>query len=115
MKLNIATFNCCSLRKNINLIRELSEKSYDLIFLQETFILEDRLGDFEYIDENYENLGVAAQYSEKAISSNAGRAEGGLACLWKRNVRFKIDKIMLLENLIGIRLILGNTSVLLVN
>ena len=115
MKLNIATFNCCSLRKNINLIRDLTENSYDIIFLQETFVLEDRLDDLTYIDENYESIGVAAEYSEKAISSNAGRAEGGLACIWKKNAPFKVDKIILQDNLIGIRLMLGNHSILLVN
>ena len=38
MELKVCSFNCCSLRKNVNVIRKLSEEKYDLIFQQETFI-----------------------------------------------------------------------------
>ena len=95
MDLKICTYNCCSLRKNINLIRGLTEDSIDIVFLQETLLLEEKLGDLAFIDENYDSVGVGAIYSEKALAANAGRAEGGLACLWKKNANFKVNKIII--------------------
>ena len=100
MDLKLCTFNCCSLKKNVNLVRELTSKSFDIIFLQETLVLEDRLGDLAFIDENYDSIGLGAQYSEKAITANAGRSEGGLACLWRRDGDFSISKIVLEEKYI---------------
>ena len=84
MDLKICPFNCCSLDKNIDVVRDLACQDYDLLFLQETFVTEDRLGDLAFIDENYEAVGSRAVYFERAIESNAGRCEGGMACLWKR-------------------------------
>ena len=65
--LKICTFNCCSLRKNIELIRELSDDGYDIIFLQETFLIEDKMGELDFIDENYECIGVGGAFSEKTV------------------------------------------------
>ena len=84
MDLKVINFNCCSLKKNIDVIRKLTNEGYDIIFLQETLLLEDRQGDLAFVDERYESAGIGAYYSEKALKSNAGRAEGGLACLWKK-------------------------------
>ena len=115
MDLKICTFNCCSLRKNINLVRKLTSDSFDIIFLQETFVLEDRLGDLEFIDENYDCVGLAATYSDRALTTNAGRAEGGLACLWKRNTHFKVNDVILEDKFIGLVLNIANKNILLVN
>ena len=49
--LKMCSFNCCSLRKNIDMIRELASGEYDFIFLQETFVTDEKLGMFEFIDE----------------------------------------------------------------
>ena len=50
MDLKLCTFNCCSLKKNIDLVRELTSKCFDIIFLQETLVTKDRLGDLAFID-----------------------------------------------------------------
>lgn len=114
-ELKICTYNCCSLRKNVDLIRGLCEDSIDIIFLQETFLLEERLGDLSYVSEMYDGVGISASYSEKALTANAGRAEGGLACLWKRNDKITIKEVMLEKKFIGVQLLAGNHSILLVN
>ena len=75
--LRLCTFNCCSLRKNIDLVRGLADARYDIIFLQETFITEEKLGELDFIDENYNCVGAPATYSEKAVKAGAGRPEGG--------------------------------------
>ena len=95
MALTICTLNCCSLTKNIDVIRELSSRDYDLVFLQETFVTENRLGDLNFVDEKYEAVGSPAVYSDRAIESNKGRCQGGLACLWRRETKFKIDKVVI--------------------
>ena len=79
MDIRISTYNCCSLRTNIEVIRSIVDKKFDLIFLQEIFITEDRLGDIAYIDDNYE-CRIAAIYSEKSLKSYRERYEGGLVC-----------------------------------
>ena len=56
--LKICSFNCCSLRKNIDLVRDLTNGCNDIVFLQETFVTEDKLGILDFIDENYECIGV---------------------------------------------------------
>ena len=116
MELKLCTYNCCSLRKNIDLIRELvDDKSFDILFLQETLLLEDRLGDLAYINENYDAVGTGSVYSEKALVANAGRSEEGLACLWKRNGDFSVVKVIKDENFIGMQILIGNCLILLVN
>ena len=115
MDLNICTYNCSSLKKNIDLIRDLTKESFDIIFLQETLLLEDRLGDLAFIDENYNSVGIAASFSEKALVSNAGRQQGGLAFLWKKSSLLKINKVTLENNFIAVNIVVGNRSVLLVN
>ena len=83
MDVSICSYNCCSLRKNIDIVRNLTEKKYDIIFLQETFVTEEKLGQLDYIDENYESAGVGAVYSERCLASMAGCPKGGMACLWR--------------------------------
>ena len=45
----LCSFNCCSLRKNIDVVRSLTQEEYDLIFLQETMVVEDKLGIFDFV------------------------------------------------------------------
>ena len=53
----ICTLNCCSLKKNIDLVRELTSYGYDFIFLQETFVTDDKLGILDFISEEYDCVG----------------------------------------------------------
>ena len=71
MELKVCSFNCCSLSKNINVIRKLTEEKYDLIFLQETFITDEKLGDLDYIDDHYQSIGVGAKLSQRSLVSMA--------------------------------------------
>ena len=115
MDLKLCTFNCCSLRKNIDIIRELTDCKYDIIFLQETFITEDKMGILDFIDERYECIGVPATYSEKVLTSNAGRPEGGMAILWRTASKFKVNKIIIEDNFMVFNFSVGNISIVIVN
>ena len=108
MELSVCSYNCCSLNKNIDIVRNLTNKGYDFIFLQETMVTENRLGDLSFIDEGYDAVGSSSTYSEKALESNSGRSEGGLACLWRRDANFKIAKIVIEKNFVVLSLIWGH-------
>ena len=88
------------MNKNIDIIRKLTDRSYAIIMLQETMLTNERLGDLGFIDENYESVGVGATFSEKSLESMSGRPQGGMACLWKTNSVFNVDKIVLEDNMI---------------
>ena len=113
--LKICSFNCCSLRKNIDLVRHLADGCNDIIFLQETFITEDKLGILDFIDEDYECIGVAANYSERSMTSNEGRPEGGMAVIWKKMSHFKVVSTVLKDNFMIFKLRIGDFNLLLVN
>ena len=115
MDLKICSYNCCSLRKNIDVVRDLAGQDYELLFLQETYVTDNRLGDLAFIDENYEAVGSGSVYSERAIESNAGRSEGGMACLWKRDSQFKINKVIIEKKFIVVSLVYNSLTILVIN
>ena len=92
MDINVCSFNVCSLRKNIDIVRNLTEKKFDIILLQETFIVDEKLGELDFIDEFYDSVGVGAVFSERSLASMSGRPKGGMACLWRKGSYFSIDK-----------------------
>ena len=115
MEIKISSYNCCSLRKNIDIVRKLTDSKYDIVFLQETFLIDDKLGDLDYVDEHYESIGVGAYFSERSLSSVAGRPQGGMGCLWRREADFAIDKVVLDQNMCILCLSYGNSKNILVN
>ena len=76
--------------------------SMALFFLQETLITEEKLGNLHF-------------YSERALESNAGRSEGGLACLWKRSAPFKVQKVIIEKNFIVMPLLINGITIVFVN
>ena len=73
------------------------------------------MGDLAFIDEKYDSIGIGAIDSKRAISASSGRAEGGLACLWKRDGKFKILKIILEDKLLALQIQISSHCILLVN
>ena len=115
MDLTVCSYNCCSLNKNIDIVRRLADGGCDIIFLQETLVTETRLGDLNFIDENFNVVGSASVYSEKAIESNSGRSEGGLACMWRKDAPFNIEKISIMKDYIVLSVKIGSLIIVLVN
>ena len=73
------------------------------------------MGDLDYVDEHYESIGVGAYFSERSLSSVAGRPQGGMGCLWRREADFAIDKVVLDQNMCILCLSYGNSKTVLVN
>ena len=115
MDFSICSYNCCSLNKNIDVVRELADDRYDVIFLQETLVTEDRMSELQFIHEDYEVVGVSSVFSERVLQSNAGRSEGGLACMWRRDSQIKIVKIRLEKDFIVLVLEINSVIIVLVN
>ena len=113
--IKVCTFNCCSLNKNIDVVRKITKCNNDLVFPQETLVPENRIGDLAFIEENYECIGSPAVYSEKALSSCSGRCEGGLACMWPKNVHFKIDNIKIRKDFIVMSILYNGVIIGIVN
>ena len=105
----------CSLRKNVDIVRELTKNKIDIIFLQETFTVDEKLGELDFIDEFYESVGVGAVFSDKSLVSMSGRPKGGMACLWRKGNHFKVDKIVLDRNLCVFSISVANYKIVLVN
>ena len=111
----VCTYNCCSLNKNIDAIRELTKRKYDLIALQETFITEEKIGILDYVDENYECIGVPAVYSDKVLAACSGRPEGGMAILWRKTLKFHINKVVTEKNFMVVTIDIASLSIAFVN
>ena len=78
-------------------------------------VTENRLDDLSFIDENYDVVGSTSVYSERAIESNGARSEGGLACMWRKNAQFRIDKIVTMKDYIIMTIRIGHLTIVIVN
>ena len=115
MELTFCSYNCCSFKKNVELIRELAAMNIDFIFLQESFVTDNELYILDYMDEKYKSLSVAATYSDKCIVSNSGRPMGGLVCFYKVESHYKVELIFTDKDLMIVRVDSNGLKILFVN
>ena len=115
MNLKICTYNCCSIIKNIDIIRDLTNKKMDLILIQETFLTSDKLGILDFIDENYNSFGVPAYFTEQNIIKTNGRPMGGLVCLWKKNSFVNVNILSSADDYVVLNLAFSDLNLTLVN
>ena len=111
----IFSYNCCSIRKNINIIRESLASDPDILFLQETLVPDDQLAIIDYIHENYKSINIPASYSEKSLLSFSGRPMGGLTCLYRSDVEFEFKPIYFDHSFMSINCIIDDNNILFVN
>ena len=107
------SYNCFSLSKNIELVRELTESNYDIIFLQETLVTDNNLGMLDFIDESYKSIGIGATHSNKSMESGYGRPMGGLGCIFKNNIPIKL--IDSSNDIMIVSITLNSVTLILVN
>ena len=115
MPITICTYNCCSLNKNIDIVRELTGRNIDFVFLQETFIVHEKLGILDFIDENYEVVGIGATISEENVISGKGRPRNGMACLWRKKLGITIVNIIVEAYFIILVIRIGNKQIVMIN
>ena len=114
-QLKICSYNCRSARSNFEIIKNLTNDNYDIIFLQETFLTNDILGMLDNINNNYNSILVPAIYSDKVLENLRGRPSGGLACLYRKNSHFGIEVVKLDDRFMIINCKVGNKNIILVN
>ena len=92
-KLNISTLNCEGLRRSKDYIRTyLDNNSCDILALQETWHLDNNIDCFSTIHDNYMYTAISGVDASKKIL--VGRPNGGVAILFKKSLRNKINIII---------------------
>ena len=77
------TFNCKNFKSSVDEIRELCQ-SHDLIFLQETWLLDSELTMLSQVDCDFSAQGVSTMDTNNQLIT--GRPYGGLAILWAKKL-----------------------------
>ena len=77
------SYNCHGLKSSVQDIYELCS-SYDIVFLQETWLLKDELHMLSTLHPECEGYGISSVDHEKGIL--AGRPYGGIGILWKKQI-----------------------------
>lgn len=81
--LQVATFNCRSIRNSLIEVQELCRRS-DVVLLQETWLLPHNLAFLNSIDHTFLSHGISAVDTGSEMLT--GRPYGGLAVLWRREL-----------------------------
>lgn len=83
MKISIISFNCRSIKRSCNSVTDLCEK-YDIIALQEHWLIPDDLGYLDKIHPDFSYHGVSAVDMSAGVLK--GRPYGGTAILWRTSL-----------------------------
>lgn len=96
----IVTYNCYSVRKSIDIVRELI-KLNDIVILQEILLLEEDLHFLDNIDNNFACISRPSRRAN-SVSGLDGRPVGGLAILYKKTLDFLIKEIVSCDNYLAV-------------
>ena len=84
MALRVITYNCCSIRKKIDIVKDLLNKC-DILLLQETLISSCQLDYVSNINNDFASVHLPSY--EPYLTGNEGRLSGGLSIFWKKRVK----------------------------
>ena len=112
MDLKIATFNCFSIRKRIDIVRELFSTN-DIVMLQEILLSADDLNIAQKLNPNFLSCHVPS-YDPSVLGLN-GRLSGGLSIFWNNSLNSFIKPINCSDNILGVRFSYNNISILIIN
>ncbi|XP_063545821.1 uncharacterized protein LOC134753808 [Cydia strobilella] len=107
------SFNCKNVKRSKDDIRQLC-KTYDLISLQETWLLPDEICFLDTIDENFGYTGTSAV--DTAAGMLRGRPYGGVALLWNKSV-FRNVSVVKCSNprICAVKITIGQRSFLVLS
>ena len=89
MELNISSYNCCSIRKRIDPVRDML-KSNDILLCQEIILLEEDCDMLRQLDEEFDVFYVPSKPPERL---GEGRPVGGLASFYRKSSNFNVESI----------------------
>ena len=110
--LRISSFNCHSIRKNVEVVKELMCKHH-IVFIQETMLTEDDTGYLSLLNDNFEYAAVPSSINYNLDS--CGRPQGGLAIYWNKSLKEYILPIFLNNRTMGIEFIIFEKRILFLN
>ena len=100
--------------KDCSVYRQGKPRSYDVIALQETWLLKQELGCVNNIHEKFNSFGISSVDCENDIL--VGRPYGGLAFLWRNELPYKCKVIQYNDNrILGLAIEIGDLSICLLN
>ena len=111
MDLKVISYNCQSVRSNYEIISKLLNDC-DILFLQETFLTDVNKDILDIINVDFSSAQTTAI---RKCDQFFGRASGGLAILWRKSCKIKTFPIYFNERIMAIKLIIGESSYLLIN
>ena len=102
MNLNIISYNCNSIRKKIDIIRELLNNC-DILFLQEILLTIDNVDFVEGIHNDFNNVIVPSQVKENTL----GRPQSGLVILYRKFLSKIITPVYFSKHFVAVTLTLS--------
>ena len=109
---SIVTFNCNSIRKNVDKVKTLAE-SFDIIMLQELMLMESDAGFLDKIHKDY--IAFSHLKDRKINGVNIGRPINGVAFLVNSALKDVITPVYISERFIGLIIDASPSKVLLIN
>ena len=111
--ITISTFNCKNVRSSWDEIKLLC-KDCDILFLQETWLLETDLVILSQIDPDFYCKGLSSMDSQNKL--HLGRPFGGLAVLWRKSLGACVNPVVYDDNrLLGAELMYDHVKILLIS
>ena len=111
MDLRVVSYNCFSIRKRIDPIKDILQNN-DILFCQEIILLKDDCSMLEQLDISFEVLYVPSRVPE---GHGDGRPIGGLAIFYRKSLGLDVRVVEEHENFQFIKIIANNETYFLGN
>ena len=96
--IKFASYNCNSVRKSVETVKNLLDKS-DVVFLQELMLSKSDLPILYEFHEDFDHVGFVKDCESQGI--NEGRPSRGVAIFWRKYLTSLITPIIIDDSLIG--------------
>ena len=111
MELRITSYNCCSIRKRVDPIKEILENN-DFLLCQEILLLEEDCNILRQIDEDFEVFYVP---SKNPQNLGDGRPIAGLATFYRKSLQMVVELVCKTDNFLILSVKVGSYVFYLAN
>ena len=111
MNVKITSYNCCSIRKRIDPVREILLNN-DIVLLQEIILLQEDCGLLQHLDEEFDVYYVPSKAPD---NFGDGRPIGGLATLCRKSINWKVQVVQSCPSFLMVSLEIGTYKICIVN
>ena len=112
MNLSVVTFNCFSIKRKFEIVKDLCANN-DIVFLQETLLNSDDIGHYQNVIEDYNSSHTPAT---TCISGGVGgRPSGGLSIFWRQKLNEIAKPVHYSDRIMGLKLDFSNCCYLFLN